>query len=51
MPRMKRLEGLSKLTGAERYIDDEPIEGCWWGMTVRSPIARGRVKRDRKSVV
>ena len=44
---MNRLEGLSKLTGAERYLDDLPIEGCLWGMTVRSPAARGRVKSIR----
>jgi CO/xanthine dehydrogenase Mo-binding subunit len=42
---MHRLEGLAKLTGAERYIDDEPMPaGCLWGMTVRSPVARGRIK-------
>jgi CO/xanthine dehydrogenase Mo-binding subunit len=47
---MLRLEGLAKLTGAERYIDDEPPpaphKGCLWGMTVRSPAphARGRIK-------
>ncbi len=44
---MLRLEGLSKLTGAERYIDDEPIEGCLWGMTIRSPAPRGRIKELR----
>jgi len=38
---------LAKLTGAERYIDDVPIAGCLWGMTVRSPAARGRVKEVR----
>lgn len=40
---MHRLEGLSKLTGAERYLDDTPIAGCLWGMTVRSPAPRGRI--------
>lgn len=44
---MNRLEGLAKLTGAERYIDDGPIDGCLWGMTVRSPAPRGRVKEVR----
>lgn len=44
---MQRLEGLAKLTGAERYLDDRPIEGCLWGMTVRSPAPRGRVTRVR----
>lgn len=41
---MDRLEGLAKLTGAERYLDDEPMPGCLWGMTVRSPAARGVVR-------
>lgn len=40
---MLRLEGLAKLTGAERYLDDTPIPGVLWGMTVRSPAARGRI--------
>lgn len=44
---MQRLEGLAKLTGAERYLDDEPIEGCLWGMTVRSPVSRGRITAVR----
>src|SRR6476660_3290484 len=42
---MHRLEGLAKLTGSERYIDDEPApEGCLWGMTVRSPAPRARIR-------
>ena len=41
---MHRIEGLAKLTGGERYLDDTPIDGCLWGMTVRSPVARGRVR-------
>lgn len=40
---MLRLEGLAKLTGAERYLDDTPMPGALWGMTVRSPAARGRI--------
>ena len=44
---MLRLEGLSKLSGAERYIDDDPIEDCLWGMTVRSPSPRGRIRDIR----
>ena len=50
---MKRIEGLAKLTGAERYVDDLPADAglglgpCLWGMTVRSPAARGRVKEVR----
>src|SRR5882724_3506265 len=42
---MHRLEGMAKLTGSERYIDDEPPpEGCLWGMTVRSPVPRARIR-------
>ncbi|MCA9310037.1 MAG: xanthine dehydrogenase family protein [Phycisphaerales bacterium] len=44
---MLRLEGLSKLTGAERYVDDAPLEGGLWGMTVRSPAPRGRIREVR----
>lgn len=40
---MLRREGLSKLTGRERYVDDLPLEDFLWGATVRSPAARGRV--------
>ena len=43
-PAHLRLEGISKLTGAERYIDDMPSDGDLWGMTVRSPVARGRIR-------
>ncbi len=44
---MNRLEGLSKLTGRERYIDDLRVDGCLWGMTVRSPSPRGRLREVR----
>jgi CO/xanthine dehydrogenase Mo-binding subunit len=38
---------MAKLTGRERYIDDEPIDGIFWGMTVRSPVPRGRIREVR----
>jgi CO/xanthine dehydrogenase Mo-binding subunit len=41
---MLRIEGLAKLTGAERYVDDLPMDGALWGMTVRSEVARGVVR-------
>ena len=43
---MRRREGLSKLTGTEQYIDDvpAPVGGALWGMTVRSPAARGKIR-------
>lgn len=44
---MDRIEGLAKLTGAERYVDDLPLEGFLWGMTVRSPAPRGRIRSIR----
>ena len=40
---MQRREGLAKLTGRERYVDDLPLENFLWGMTVRSPAPRGRI--------
>src|SRR2546426_889549 len=39
---MHRREGLAKLTGRERYVDDLPLDDFLWGMTVRSPVPRGR---------
>lgn len=44
---MDRVEGLAKLTGAEGYVDDLPVEGALWGATVRSPVARGRIREVR----
>src|SRR2546425_727192 len=49
--RLHRLEGLAKLTGRERYVDDLPPggggEGWLWGATVRSPAPRGRIRAVR----
>jgi len=39
-----RKEGYDKLTGAARYIDDLNFDGMWSGKTIRSRIARGRIK-------
>ncbi|MBI2389228.1 MAG: xanthine dehydrogenase family protein [Deltaproteobacteria bacterium] len=37
-----RTDGLAKVVGTARYIDDvPPLEGELWGVTVRSPVARG----------
>ena len=44
---MQRREGLAKLTGRERYVDDLPLENFLWGMTVRSPAPRGRITAVR----
>ena len=40
-----RVDGPDKLSGAARYVDDLTIEGLWHGGTVRSPVARGRIKK------
>ncbi len=42
-----RSEGRAKLTGATRYTDDLKIEGLLHGVTVRSSVARGRIKAIR----
>ncbi len=44
---MKRVEGLSKLTGREQFIDDRHVDGVLWGGTVRSPSPRGRIRGIR----
>ncbi len=44
---MKRVEGLSKLTGRELYVDDLSVDSCLWGATVRSPSPRGRIRSIR----
>jgi len=44
---VKRVEGLSKLTGRELYVDDLSVDGCLWGATVRSPSPRGRIRNIR----
>ncbi len=44
---MKRVEGLSKLTGRELYVDDLAVDDVLWGGTVRSPAARGRIREVR----
>lgn len=46
-PTVHRLEGLAKLTGQERYVDDIPLEGFLWGATVRSPASRGHITAIR----
>ncbi|MBZ0112791.1 MAG: xanthine dehydrogenase family protein molybdopterin-binding subunit [Thermoanaerobaculia bacterium] len=38
-----RPDGLDKASGKARYADDFAVEGLWFGATVRSPIAHGRI--------
>jgi CO/xanthine dehydrogenase Mo-binding subunit len=39
-----RKEGRAKVLGAAQYIDDLSLPGMWFGATVRSSIARGRIR-------
>ena len=41
---MPRKEGPAKVTGASRYVDDLRLPGMLYGATVRSPVARGRIR-------
>jgi len=38
-----RKEGIEKVLGRAKYIDDLEREGMWYGATVRSTIPRGRI--------
>jgi CO/xanthine dehydrogenase Mo-binding subunit len=40
-----RLEGRDKVTGTARYLDDLAMPGVLHGRTVRSTIARGRIRK------
>lgn len=40
-----RVDGVGKLQGATRYVDDLRVEGVLHGGTIRSPAARGRITR------
>jgi CO/xanthine dehydrogenase Mo-binding subunit len=38
---LPRVDGLAKVTGRARYLDDLDAPGAWHGITVRSPVAHG----------
>jgi CO/xanthine dehydrogenase Mo-binding subunit len=40
-----RKEGVAKVTGRARYIDDLAFPGMLHGVTVRSSVARGRIRK------
>jgi len=40
-----RKEGVEKVTGRARYIDDIVLPGMFYGATVRSSIPRGKIKK------
>jgi CO/xanthine dehydrogenase Mo-binding subunit len=40
-----RKEGWDKVTGAARYVDDMVLPGMLYGTTVRSNVARGKIRK------
>ena len=42
---LPRKEGRDKVTGAARYVDDMVLPGMLYGATVRSTIARGKIRK------
>ena len=38
---MPRVDGVAKVTGRARYLDDLDAPGAWHGATVRSTVAHG----------
>src|SRR5271154_4642419 len=40
-----RKEGRDKVTGRARYVDDMTLPGMLFGATVRSSVARGKIKK------
>ena len=45
-----RVEGHAKLTGTALYVDDLVVPGVLHGRTVRSTIARGRIRARSRSI-
>ncbi|OGR81970.1 MAG: hypothetical protein A3J74_01985 [Elusimicrobia bacterium RIFCSPHIGHO2_02_FULL_57_9] len=41
----RRYEGPDKVCGRAKYIDDHDFPGCLFGVTVRSSVAHGRIRR------
>ena len=39
-----RKEGRAKVLGQAQYVDDLVLDGMWYGATVRSSVARGRIR-------
>jgi CO/xanthine dehydrogenase Mo-binding subunit len=44
---VQRKEGREKVTGTARYVDDITFPGMLHGVTVRSPVPRGRIRAIR----
>ena len=43
----RRKEGPDKLTGQAKYVDDYALQGCLHAVTLRSSVARGRIRSIR----
>lgn len=39
-----RKDGWDKVTGRALFVDDIPLDGCWYGGVLRSTVARGILK-------
>lgn len=39
-----RLDGRERVTGASQFVDDQVADRMWFGGTVRSPVAHGRLR-------
>ena len=42
----ERLDAWDKVSGRACYVDDLQLPGAWVGGTLRSPVARGRLRGD-----
>ena len=42
-----RRDGVAKVTGHARYVDDLTMPGMLHGVTVRSPVSRGIIRNIR----
>ncbi|MBC7543576.1 MAG: xanthine dehydrogenase family protein [Candidatus Sericytochromatia bacterium] len=42
-----RVDGVAKVLGTARYVDDLTMPGMWHGATVRSRVAAGRIREIR----
>lgn len=42
-----RTDGLAKVMGTAQYVDDVRMPGMWHGATIRSQVAKGRLKEIR----
>ena len=48
---INRLDGLEKVTGAAKYAGDIKLPGMLYGMILRSPYPRARIKRIASSTI